>query len=321
MGSYSRPKNGLMKAAIDIGTNTALLLIAEIADGRLHVLHEEQRVPRLGQGVDHSGNISARAIDRVTKVLKEYRDILDQGFPEVRDVYVTATSAARDAANQSELLQKAEEATGFEIRILSGSEEAHYTFRGALSVLDDENRSEYNAVLDIGGGSTELVWGSGGEIYDRCSYDMGCVRFTERFLKDDPPDQEQIDTCKNAISEMLKEHKFNFKEDTSLVGVAGTVTSLAFIDMELEDYSSDRLAGHKLPKRKIDHYIKQFKEMTSSEILQPYPTVMAGRADIFLAGLLILRQVMEMYEFNQLTVSTGGIRHGAICENRSGKQN
>lgn len=316
MGGNSRSENSIMKAAIDIGTNTALLLVAEIRDRKLHTICEKQRVPRLGEGVDQSGNISAAAIQRVIRTLKEYRGFLNQQYPDIEEIYVTATSAAREAENKIEFVQKIEQDAGFEIQILSGVEEAQYTFWGALGMLDneDEKRSSENntAVLDIGGGSTELVCGREGEIEDRYSYGMGCVRFTERFLKDDPPTQKQIDSCKKEISAVLSEHKFNFGGNSSLVGVAGTVTSLAFIDMQLEEYKSGQLTGHKISKRNIDRYINRFKGLSASELLQKYPTVMEGRADIFLAGLLILQQLMEMYGFNQLTVSTGGIRHGVL---------
>lgn len=303
-----------MKAAIDIGTNTALLLVAEINHDRLKVIREEQRVPRLGEGVDQSGYISAVAIERVTNALKEYRDILDQQFTDIEQIYVTATSAARDAINKSELVEQVKRATSFRINILSGLEEARYTYLGALSVLDDELAARENVVLDIGGGSTELVWGSGQKIQDRYSFDMGCVRFTERFLKEDPPGQSQVDACRSGIRKMLGEHSFNFAEKTELVGVAGTVTSLAFINRQMEEYSSKQLAGTRISKQEVDRYTNCFKKLPSSELLKRYPSVMEGRADIFLAGLLILEQVMEAYQFSQLRVSTGGIRHGAICE-------
>lgn len=303
-----------MKAAIDIGTNTALLLVAEINHERLKILLEEQRVPRLGEGVDQSGYISAAAIKRVANALKEYRSILDQQFHDIEEIFVTATSAARDAANKSELIEQVSRATGFRINILSGSEEAKYTYFGALSVLDDELVTKKNIVIDIGGGSTELVWGSGQAIQDRYSYDMGCVRFTERFLQDDPPGQSQIDACKDGIRKMLEEHSFNFAEKTALVGVAGTVTSLAFIHKQMEEYNSKQVAGTRISKQDVERYTNSFKKLPSSELLKRYPSVMEGRADIFLAGLLILEQVMEVYQFSQLTVSTGGIRHGAICE-------
>jgi exopolyphosphatase/guanosine-5'-triphosphate,3'-diphosphate pyrophosphatase len=302
-----------MKAAIDIGTNTALLLVAEISDDTLTVLHEEQRIPRLGQGVDDSRQLSIEAMGRVIKALNEYRNILDQRFPSVQDVYVTATSAVRDARNRSEFLKRVRRETDYQIKILSGFEEAQYTFLGAQSMLDAELIASQNVVIDIGGGSTELVLGSREEIQDRYSYDMGCVRYTERFLQSDPPMQRQINACKEAIRQTLEEYDFYFPPKATLIGVAGTVTSLAFIDKQMDTYNSKSLTGHVLTKEMINSYIHKFQKLSSSKLLKLYPQVMEGRADIFLAGLLILLQVMETYNFQQLIVSTGGIRHGTIC--------
>lgn len=301
-----------MKAAIDIGTNTVLLLVAEISDSAIKVLHEEQRIPRLGQGVDHSRHLSGEAMKRVIKVLKEYRNILDQKFPAVKNVYVTATSAVRDAANRGDFLKQVEQETGYEIKVLTGFEEAQFTYLGAQSMLDDELISTPKIVIDIGGGSTELVLGSGVEIRDRHSFDMGCVRFTERFMKNDPPTQSQIKACKGAIRQKLEEYEFHLTNNVSLIGVAGTVTSLAFIDTQMDAYKSKSLVGHKISKEVISKYTYRFQKVSSSELLKNYSQVMEGRADIFLAGLLILEQVMKVYGFNQLVVSTGGIRHGAI---------
>lgn len=303
-----------MKAAIDIGTNTVLLLVAESSNNTLKVLHEEQRVPRLGQGVDDSGHLSVGAMRRVIKALKEYRHILAKRFPAVQDVYITATSAVRDAQNRTEFLERVQQETGFKIKILSGFEEAQYTYWGAQSMIDDKLTASQNVVIDIGGGSTELVWGGCEGIKDRYSFDMGCVRFTERFLKGSPPTSGQVDMCREAICEVIEDYEFNFPDNVSLVGVAGTVTSLAFIDKQMETYESKLLAGHKMPKERVDDYIRQFQQLPSSELLKRYPEVMEGRADIFLAGLLILQQVMATYEFQELTVSTGGIRHGAILK-------
>lgn len=303
-----------MKAAIDIGTNTVLLLVAESSNNTLKVLYEEQRVPRLGQGVDDSGHLSVGATRRVIKALREYRHILAKRFPAVQDVYITATSAVRDARNRTEFLERVQQETGFKIEILSGFEEAQYTFWGAQSILDDELITTENVVIDIGGGSTELVWGGSEDIKDRYSFDMGCVRFTERFLQDSPPAPGQVDMCREAIREVIEDYNFNFPDNISLIGVAGTVTSLAFIDKQMETYESKLLAGHKMPKEQVDDYILEFRQLSTSELLKRYPEVMEGRADIFLAGLLILQQVMATYEFQQLTVSTGGIRHGAVLE-------
>lgn len=303
-----------MKAAIDIGTNTVLLLVAESRDSRLKILHEEQRIPRLGQGVDSSGYLSLEAMERVINVLNEYKEILAQKFPAVQDVSLTATSAVRDAKNRAEFLKQIQQETGFIVNMLSGLEEAQYTYWGAKSMLNDELLSRNNVVIDIGGGSTEIVWGRGQGIQDRYSFDMGCVRFTERYLKSDPPTSGEVKNCRKVIKEMLKEYGLNIGSDASLIGVAGTVTSLAYIDKQMDKYQSESLADHIISKEELEGYLQQLQQLSSNELLKRYPVVMEGRADIFIAGLLILHQAMAMYEFSELVVSSGGIRHGAILK-------
>lgn len=302
-----------MKASIDIGTNTALLLIAEVQDEKLRIVEEQQRVPRLGEGVDESRNISPEAAQRVSKAIKEYRTIIENRYPGIDDLRVAATSAVRDANNRNEFLQQIKAETGIDIRVLSGFEEAQYTFRGAQSVLGDEVGAKQKVVIDIGGGSTEVASGQTA-IRDRYSYDVGCVRFTERFLNDDPPADRQISECRKAIHEMLETYEFNFADDSVLIGVAGTVTSLAYIDKDCRQYDSEALNGYQIPREKLQHYIAEFKEWPVKKLTDAYPVVMEGRGDIFLAGLLILESFIRYYDFDGLITSTGGIRHGILLD-------
>lgn len=301
-----------MKAAIDIGTNTALLLVARVIDRRLEVLHEEQRVPRLGQGVDEANRLSNEAMQRVVAALQEYRQKIADRFSEVETVRVTGTSAVRDATNRQEFLDLVHSKTGFQVEVLSGFEEAQLTFLGAQSVLGEQQTAGQTVIIDIGGGSTEIAAGAGQTVRDRYSYDMGCVRFTERFLKSDPPTTEQLDACHRAIRRMLEEYEFNFVDDSTLIGVAGTVTSLAYIDRNMDSYDAAKLTGHRLSRQQIGQHISRIQKMRSQQLQNRYPEVMKGRGDIFLAGLLILQEFMRKYGFKQLITSTGGIRHGAI---------
>lgn len=303
-----------MKASIDIGTNTVLLLVAEVEGDALKVIEEQQRIPRLGAGVDESQNLSGPAMQRVIKALKEYQLIVQERYPGVDQIIVTATSAVRDANNREEFLAKVVEETGLQVKVLSGFEEARYTFLGALSVLSAEITDSENVIIDIGGGSTEIASGKDG-IRDRYSFDMGCVRFTERFLKDDPSTGDQIRGCREAIGKMLGEYSFNVTHQSQLIGVAGTVTSLAYIDKQLDGYDSEMLSGHILSLASISKYISEFKQYSSTELENNYPKVLKGRADIFLAGLLILEAFMKKYGFDELVTSTGGIRHGSILIN------
>ena len=187
-----------MKAAIDIGTNTVLLLVGEISGGKLHVIHEEERAPRLGRNVDANKTLHEDSMLRVIAALKEYQEILSSRYPDVKEIIVTATSAVRDAANKQTFMDLVLKETGLRVRLLSGQEEAVWTYKGALSVLEGLDKHE-TFVLDIGGGSTEIALGKYGILNQSHSYDMGCVRFTERYLKHEPPFQEEIMECKGQI--------------------------------------------------------------------------------------------------------------------------
>lgn len=308
-----------MKAVIDIGTNTTLLLVGEVSNGRLKVVHEEQRIPRLGRGVDKGGYLSEKAMNRVIEVIKEYQSLLNKDYPEVNEIFITATSAVRDSSNKQSFVDKIKQETGLETEILTGQEEAKYTFWGARSVLDQQYRRHPNVILDIGGGSTEIAFGTENGLQDSYSFDMGCVRFTERYLTDDPPSDRQLARCKKAISELLKSHQFNFSNNSHLIGVAGTVTSLSYIDQDLETYSSKMLNNYKISVKRVSDHIQNIQSRPSGDLLAQYPTVMEGRADIFLAGLLILEQFMLEYNFDQLITSTGGIRHGAVVKEHNYK--
>lgn len=301
-----------MYASIDIGTNTLLLLIAEISEKGLTVIHEEQQVPRLGEGVDGERNLSDSAVNRVIRSLKDFKRLIEERYPDVRDTMVTATSAVRDARNRKKFLSRVKKETGFNIYLLSGLEEALFTFRGANSVLPSNRRPA--AVLDIGGGSTEIAWGEEGELVDRHSYDMGCVRYTERYFPHDRPNQEQINKCRKEAADILKYKLFSFPEDVILIGVSGTVTSLAYMKLDIDSYKTSMLDGKVFQRSELRDWIEDVQKKKAAELTEEYPEVMEGRADIFLAGLLILEQVMSMYGFEQLVVSTGGIRHGAILE-------
>ncbi|WP_421774765.1 Ppx/GppA family phosphatase [Gracilimonas sp.] len=300
-----------MKAAIDIGTNTVLLLVAEYENGVIKNVHEEHRVPRLGKGVDADKNINEAATERVIDALDAYRKILDADFPKVDQIIVTATSAVRDANNRAAFINRVKEETGFDIRLLSGREEAECTAAGALSVLENVADQEV-LILDIGGGSTEIAQVKDGKVTDGHSFDMGSVRFTERFLSGNPPSPKEIKACRNKIDEFYKSREFKVSDTIKAVGVAGTVTTLAAMVLNITNYEPDKLNGHSLTLESVQNCIKDFSENTHEDMLAQNPVFLKGREDIFLGGMLILEGFLKHYNFDELLVSTGGIRHGAI---------
>lgn len=303
-----------MKAAIDIGTNTVLLLVAERSGNELNVIHEEQRIPRLGKGVDQERVLKPDSVERVIEAIKEYQAIIASDFPEVDEIIVTATSAVRDARNRSSFINWVKSETDLDVQLLSGKEEAEYTYRGAHSVLDIDDSKNDIIVIDIGGGSTEVIHGRQGKIIDAYSFDMGSVRYTERYLKHDPPFREEIIESEEAVVEELTKAKLRLKRNVKVIGVGGTLTSLAAIDKQVEQFNKEHINGHHMETKKLVSGIDVFALHTHEQILELNREVLNGREDIFLAGILILKQFLLTYKLDEIIVSMGGVRHGAILK-------
>ncbi len=300
-----------MKAAIDIGTNTVLLLIADHQGNHINVIHEEQRIPRLGKGVDESKLLHQDSISRVFSALEEYKEIISSQYPEVDEVLITATSAVRDAKNREEFLSLVNNELGFDVNLLSGDAEAQCTFLGSLSVIELSDHTPA-FVLDIGGGSTEIALGTKQGIEEYHSFDMGSVRFKERFLVDDPPTSDSIKQCRKEIRQLYSSLAFHIPSNVTAVAVAGTATTLAAINEGMEEYEASTLNGYIIDRNILSKHIATFSSETYEELLEQNPVFLKGRTDIFLAGLLILEGFMSFYEINQIQVSTGGIRHGVV---------
>jgi exopolyphosphatase / guanosine-5'-triphosphate,3'-diphosphate pyrophosphatase len=300
----------IIRAAIDIGTNTVLLLVAESDGNTVVPLLEKQEIPRLGRHVDAARNLSGESIRKVETVLRNYRDIITNGYGDI-PVIVTATSAVRDATNRDYFLDYIKKNTGFDIRILSGDDEAEWTYSGALAPLVLQPGLPV-LVVDIGGGSTELAAGRKGVLQQYLSMDMGSVRYTERYLKHSPPAHRDIAACRDAILVCLEKSGLKTDPGTVLTGVAGTVTTLAALCYNLADTGAARPAGMKITSEQLKKIISEIILLSSDRILTMNPGVLKGREDVILAGLLILEGVMDHFGFDECIVSPGGIRHGAL---------
>lgn len=300
-------------ASIDIGTNSVLLIVAEIFDNELTVLQEKQEIPRLGKGVDRDKKLSPESQVRVINVLKSYKALLTDQYPEVvSDTTVTATSAVRDASNRDYFLDSVFIETGWKIRLLSGEEEAQVTYKGALSVLDTEDDKMY-VVLDIGGGSTEIAQGIGSILVNGISLDMGSVRFTERFFKKSKSNQTSVQKIRSEVQRNLESiDKLN--KPYSVIGVAGTVSSIAAVNSGLTSYDANKLNGYLLEKNAIERYIDQFTGLSAQEIESKNPVFLKGRGDVILAGIIILSEFLNWCESDSILISTGGIRHGILTK-------
>lgn len=295
-------------AAIDCGTNSVRLLVADALEGRLYDLHREMRIVRLGENVDRTGVLSDAALTRTKLALTDYASVI-RGL-EAERVRLVATSATRDAANRDVFSAMVTETLGVTPEVVSGTEEATLSFSGAVGSL--YGVSGPVIVTDIGGGSTELVLGGGR--YQRLrahSMDIGSVRMTERHLHDDPPTLPQIVAAVIDIRAALQEAAQDVPLDTgaTMVGVAGTVTTLAAIGLGLDAYDSAAIHGSRLSAEDVAEITDRLLSLDHAgraaiSVIHP------GRVDVITAGALILRTVLEESGATELIVSEHDILDG-----------
>lgn len=286
-------------ASIDLGTNTCLLLVLE-GD---RVLHDESNVVRLGQGVDQNKKLHPEAMDRTFQCLQKYATIVRNLGIEPSQVMAVGTAQARDAENAAEFFTKIKNEIGFQFRVLSGDEEAKATFIGAA--LPGMN-PEKIVVMDIGGGSTEIVQATGGK-----SLNIGAVRMTERFLKSDPVTDDEFWKCEAAIDEALLEMKSRISSSHTFVAVAGTAVTLAMIQLGLKEFDRNKIDGFALSRGDAHRIVEELK-WRSIEERQQMPGMEPKRADVILAGALIFWRAMEVLGFERVVVSTRGLRYGVL---------
>jgi len=297
-------------AAIDCGTNSTRLLVAD-AEGR--PLERLMRITRLGQGVDATGSLAPEAIDRCVAVLAEYRQVMDRfGVDRGR---LAATSAARDAVNGDDFLQLAGEATGLEPELLTGVDEGRLSMAGAVADLDAAE--EPFLVLDIGGGSTELVAGNGPEDPNlvTVSLQLGCVRVSERYFVSDPPTTDQLASAEaeihNQLESAITEHPL-LLEARHLVGLAGTVSTLVSLQLRMVEYDRDRVHHAVLAAPDVERWYHDLAAEDRTARLARQGMV-PGREDVIVGGAMVLDAVMRRFGFDNCLVSEADILDGLVA--------
>lgn len=302
-------------AAIDIGTNTAQLLVADAAKTGLQRIYVAERFVRLGEGVDEHSRISPQATQRLLAALREHVATAQDLSADA--VTVAGTSALRDGANRDEVVNRVEHEIGLSVDILSGDEEARWSFAAACSAFDD--LEETILVADIGGGSTELVVGSAPahrpddpvSLAHRQSLDLGCVRLTERYFRDQPPSATAVASVRRLIDEKLEDCVQDLPAFTTLIGTAGTATALALVDAG-PDSSWDALEGDgfRLSHTDVRQWRQRLFELSVADIRSLHPRAMKGRADVFPVGVLLLDRIMNQCDAPTCRVSPYELRHG-----------
>ena len=295
-------------ASIDIGTNTILLLIADVSkDGITAVLHDEQVIARLGKGVDADRMITQATFLRAESFLKKYKERCESFA--VEKITAVGTSALRDAKNSREFCSFIDNSTNISIDVVSGDEEALWTYRGGISEFF--GRAERFSVLDIGGGSTEIIVGNANSVVSKTSINIGSVRITERILKGSPPDDAALVEAHEFVHSHIPHELTRQLVSTFAVGVAGTLTTLAALHQNLPHYDPARVSGYMLSYESVCAMFALLKDKNLEQI-KKFPQISEGRADIILAGIMILIGCMESAQLKSITVSDRGLRYGIV---------
>lgn len=326
--SPGRAEHAAPVAVIDCGTNSVRLLVAAGRDGRLETLERDMVVTRLGEGVDASGRLSDAAIDRTVAAIDRFVGRAhERGATTVR---VIGTSAVRDAADRDRFLAAVGDATGVVAEVIDGTVEAELSFAGAVRGADAPSPA---MVLDIGGGSTEVILGEDGP-RALVSQDMGCVRLTELALRGDPPSAEHVERVTELAVRHLTEAQRRLDLETSglraqaraLVAVAGTATTLAALHLGLEAYDASAIHGTWLPSEAVGELVAGLSRATTAEIAawgaaegSSRGPVAPGREDVLLAGAVILDSALAVFGFDGAIVSEADLLDGAAWELLEGR--
>lgn len=284
-------------ATIDIGTNTILLLVCDLTPNSFEIIEDHHRIARLGEGVDSTGFINNDAKNRAIELLEFYKDRIDKLKPEY--ISAVATSAMRDAKNSLEIKSELEKIISAEIEIITGEEEAKLSFLGS-------SENQKSVVLDIGGGSTEVIAGFKDELQIFESFNIGAVRLTERFdLKD--KDANKIRKAQKFVEDNFR--KLELNRDFSPIAVAGTPNTMAMINLDLKEYSREKLHNYNFSLNDITKVKEIIIQNQPEELIKRY-NVHPNRADIILGGAIILEQFLISYNYQSITVSSNGLRFG-----------
>lgn len=306
-GTAESVRGAVRVAVVDIGTNSTRLLIADVEGTEVREVERRTTVTSLCRGVEMTHTLCTDAVDGVCGVIADYKACYEELGAE--RVLAIATSAVRDALNGDAFIAELRERFDLDARLLTGEEEAHLIYLGATAQRPGD---ELTLVFDIGGGSTELIVGSGAEVDFHTSLRAGTIRHSERHLKSDPPDPHQLEDLADDVRQLIEQAIASRQGTQSVraIAVAGTPTSLAAIDQQLEPYDSARVHGHRLALRPIQRMLSRLASLPLAERLR-VPGLHPGRAPTIVAGAVILVQVMRAFSLDEIEVSERDILHGS----------
>ena len=294
-------------AAIDIGTNTILLAIAKEENGIFKEILDLSTIVRLGEGLANTGSLKDVAQSRTMEAIRDYLSIADSHG--VDRLFCVGTAALREADNSRQFLSRVRDVFGLEIEIISARDEAFYTY---LSVKEDAKiYAENMAIIDIGGGSTEIICGTRHEFVNYVSFPMGSVRLTDVFVSHDPPQTREIAAAVGYIREHLAKSVYSGSD--SLIGTGGTVTNIASLILRLHDYDKSIIHGFSILLTDLEKLIADLSSVERT-VRMKMIGMEKGREDIIIQGALILKEIMTAGSFSSCTVSAAGLRFGLIYE-------
>ena len=303
-------------ASIDIGSNTARLLILEsTGDQKFNLLVSKRNITRLGEGIDAQGKLTEHRMQTTLKVLSRFRQIcLENGDPPL---FAVATSAVREASNGQEFVRLAKKETGIDIKIITWEEEARLTLEGVYWKIPHENRKVIT--FDIGGGSTEFILSEGENIKDFCSTSLGVVRLTEKFITQHPVDEKEYHSLQNHLQDELQtvKNKLSAFLPELLIGTAGTVTTLAALKENIYPYDPEKIHGSTFSRPEAESILDDLKGKSLSQRLLLKP-IEPGREDLIIAGTAIVLETMRAFGCEILTVSEYSLREGLILRAMNG---
>ncbi|MDR5683808.1 MAG: Ppx/GppA phosphatase family protein [Armatimonadota bacterium] len=296
----------MLRAAIDIGTHSVRLLVAEITGGRVVPVLRRMEITRLGEGLDDALILAPQAIGRTVRAVREFFD--QARAAGARRVVVFGTSAVREARNRATLER---DLSPICLRVLTGTQEADLAFRGVVAGLD--GLPQPALVVDVGGGSTELVLGTREAVRSRVSLPLGAVRLTERFCRSDPVADVEAEALCRTVSAALRPHRSTFAGAAQAVGVGGTVTSLAAIDQGLDPYDPQRVHGYRIPASRLASIARGLCAMPLA-LRRRLPGLQPQRAEVICAGALIVQTVLEEIGLPDIVASEADLLWGALLE-------
>lgn len=296
-------------ATIDIGTNTTLLLVARVADGRIDVLDQRAEITRLGRGIGAGGRLLPQGIAATLEVLRSFAAVARQHDARLAAI---GTEGLRRAPNADEFLGPAAAILGAPVEVIDGDREAALTYRATVESFPAEAVSGHLAVVDIGGGSTEIVLAEAGQVRFHTSLPLGSVRLTERHVRHDPIASLERKAIEDDVAEALRPVPFPPQLPT-LVGVAGTVTTLAAMALQMASYDADRVHGFRLTAEALDEQLLRLGQATQAQ-RERMVGLDPRRADVILAGGLILRGIAQRAGVASLRASDRGLRWGLLYE-------